>query len=114
STSRLLHLVKTDCALQTTTQMAFWLAPGEMSGPNRAKNSTTRSNHLLTKRVTIASEETPPVIRYNVTFGVPIGEQRRTAVFEAVTGYMPAEFSQFWKYNPETAQLEPLSDGPGE
>ena len=27
---------------------------------------------------------------------------------------MPAEFEQFWKLNPQTGQLQPLDDGPGE
>ena len=27
---------------------------------------------------------------------------------------MPAEFSRFWKFNPKSGELEPLSDGPGE
>jgi hypothetical protein len=114
STSRLLHLVATANSLQTTSQMAFWLAPGEKSGSNLAKNTTRRSNHLLTKRVTIGEKGFPHVIQYNVTFSLPVGERHKVAVFEALTGYMPAKFSKFWIYNVETKQREPLSDGPGE
>jgi hypothetical protein len=114
STSRLLHLVTTDHALQTTTQMAFWLAPGERSGPNLAKNEAPLSNHLLAKRVKIGHGQMAQVIEYDVSFRVPIGERHALAVFEALTGYMPAEFEKFWKYNPQLAELEPLSDGPGE
>ncbi len=114
STSRLLQMVTTNNSLQTTTQMAFWLAPDETSGGHPAKNTTLLSNHLLTKRVTIGYRDLPQVIQYDVTFSVPIGESHTYAQFEAVTGYMPAEFSRFWKYNASTNELEALTDGPGE
>ena len=114
SASRLLHLLATNNLLQTTTQMAFWLAPDEKSGPNLAKNTTVLSNHLLTKRVRIGYRDLPHVIQYDVAFHLPVGERHTHAVFEAVTGYMPAEFSAFWKFNPQTGELEPLTDGPGE
>jgi hypothetical protein len=114
STSRLLHQVVAGDALQTTTQMAFWLAPGEKSGPNPAKNAERLSNHLLTKRVKIGFRDMPHVIEYEATFSVPIGERHTEAVFEALTGYMSAEFERFWRFNPESNVLEPLSDGPGE
>ena len=114
STSRLLHLTTTDRSLQTTSQMAFWLRPGELSGGHPAKNRTALSNHLLTKRVTIGWRDLPHVIVYDVTFHLPIGEDHSYAQFEAVTGYMPERFSRFWKYNPTTQQFESLSDGPGE
>jgi hypothetical protein len=114
STSRLLHALATPNALQTTTQVAFWLAPEERSEDNAAKNTTRLSNHLLTKRVTIGSRDLPIVIDYDVTFSVPIGERHTLGVFEALTGYMPAEFEKFWRFNPESGELEAFSDGPGE
>jgi hypothetical protein len=115
STSRLLHLVADKNRLQTTSQMAFWLAPGQKSqGVHLAKNLTTLSNHLLTKRVQIGWKDLPNVIAYDVTFGLPINEEHRYAQFEVVTGYMPPEFEVFLKFNPESGECEPLSDGPGE
>lgn len=114
STSRLLHLLTTKDSLQTTTQMAFWLQPGEKSAGNPAKNTAPLSNHLLTKRVKIGWRDMPHVIQYDVTFHVPIGEAHTLAQFEAVTGYMPASFSKFWKFNPDSHEFEPLTDGPGE
>lgn len=113
STSRLLHLVAEDNVLQTTTQMAFWLTPDEESQGNPAKNQAVLSNHLLTKRVTIG-EPFPQAIRYDVTFHVPVGERHTHAVFEVVTGYMPAEFETFWAFDTASGELVPLSDGPGE
>lgn len=114
STSRLLHLVAARDRLQTTNQMAFWLLPGERSSGNLAKNAGPLSNHTLTKRVTIGFENLPQVIQYQVTFGLPVNEHHTYAQFEAVTGYMPARFERFWKYNTATQSLEALSDGPGE
>ena len=114
SSSRLLHLVARDNFLQTTNQMAFWLSPTGKSAGNPAKNLTVVSDHLLTKRVQIGYKQMPNLIQYDVSFGVPVGEKHSYAQFEAVTGYMPAEFDAFWGYNNQTKELEPLSDGPGE
>ena len=114
SSSRLLRLMAGSNSLETTAQMAFWLAPGEKSGANPAKNTTVLSEHLLTKHVQIGCKNLPNVIQYNVIFRVPAGERHQRAVFEAVTGYMPPEFERFWKFNAATGDLEPLSDGPGE
>jgi hypothetical protein len=114
STSRLLHYIAQNNRLQTTNQMAFWLQPGELSDGHPAKNTTRLSNHLLTKRVTIGYLDLPNVIQYDVTFGLPIDELHKYAQFEAVTGYMPAEFRRFVKFNAATGAFESLSDGPGE
>lgn len=114
SSSRLLHLVATDRELQTTTQMAFWLAPDEESNSQPARNTTVLSNHLLTKRVRIGCDDLPHVIPYDVTFSIPVGERHTHAVFEAATGYMPDEFETFWRLRGDSEELAPLSDGPGE
>ena len=126
SSSRLLRMHVEPSALETTTQMAFWLAPGEKAGPSLAKSTTVLSNHLLTKRVRIGYKNLPHVISYDVTFQVPKGERHHQAVFEALTGYMPPEFDRFWQFNAKTGELEPLpstrwrgtaggwSPGPGE
>jgi hypothetical protein len=114
SSSRLLHLIAKDNQLQTTSQMAFWLSPTGKSLGHPAKNTTILSNHLLTKRVQIGYRDLPNVVQYDVTFGLPVGEKHTYAQFEAVTGYMPIAFSKFWALNPQTQQLESLTDGPGE
>lgn len=114
STSRLLHSLTTSNSLQTTTQMAFWLAPGEKSEGHPALNTSKRSNHLLTKRVQIGLPGLPQVIRYDVTFSTPIDERHKFAQFEALTGYMPEAFCSFWTFRPETGELDPISEGPGE
>ena len=114
SSSRLLRMHVEPNVLATTTQMAFWLAPGEKSGPNLAKNTTIVSNHLLTKSIRIGYKDLPHVIPYDVVFQVPKGERHHQAVFEALTGYMPPEFDRFLQFNAKTGELEPLSFGPGE
>ena len=114
TSSRLLSLRAGSNELQTVTQMAFWLAPGETSGSNPAKNTTILSHYLLTKRVHIGYKKLPHVIAYDVTLKFPTGERNKQAVIEALTGYMPPEFSQFFTFDPHTYDLDPLSDGPGE
>jgi hypothetical protein len=114
SSSRLLHWRVGPNSLQTLTQMAFWLSPGEKSGPNLAKNTAILSDHLLTKRVGIGYKDLPHVITYDVVFSLPMDERHTHAVFEALTGYMPPAFREFRQFSPQTGELEPLSDGPGE
>jgi len=100
--------------LSTVSQMAFWLRPGKKSGDNLAKNKTLLSNHQLKKTISIGAHGLPHAISYHVTFNIPPGERHRHAVFEAVTGYMPSEFSKFHAYDVKAQKLLPLSDGPGE
>jgi len=114
SSSRLLFLRVDLAGLQTVTQMAFWLAPGEESGGALAKNTSVLSDHLLTKRVRIGYKDLPHVIQYDTTFSLSIGERHNLAVIEAATGYMPAEFERFLQFNPQSGKLESLGDGPGE
>ena len=114
SSSQLIRLDATRNRLKTLSRMAFWLAPGEASGENLAKNTTVVSQHLLRKRVTIGVRHRSQLIGYDVTFTLPKGETHEQAVFKSLTGYMPAEFSRFWHYDFAKKALMPLSDGPGE
>ncbi len=66
----------------------------------RPKTRSILSNHLLTKRLTIGLPDLPRVIRAEVTFTLPVGERHTHGVFEALTGYMPAEFSRFHTLSP--------------
>jgi hypothetical protein len=114
SSSVLLALKADGAVLETRTRMAFWLKPGEQSGGRLAKNTTVLSEHVLAKKVTIGFRDLPQVIEYVVTFTVPAGERHAAATFEALTGYMPREFSRFLAYDPATRTTAALSDGPGE
>lgn len=114
SSSKLLKLDAQGNELRTTNQMAFWLKPGEESGGFPALNRTILSNHLLAKHVRIGCEGLPHAIEYVVTFTLPADEKHTRAQFETLTGYMPPEFSQFWRFDPAQAKLLELSYGPGE
>ena len=118
STSRLLWLSAKGRELTTVNQMAFWLRPGQQSGGHPAKNTTALSNHLLEKQVQIGAPGLPlpardHAIRYEVIFTLPAGERHSKGTFEALTGYMPAEFCTFHGLA-EDGSLVPLDDGPGE
>lgn len=111
STSQLLALAGRGAALETRTRMAFWLAPGERSAGQLARNREPLSRHILAKKVVIGPDG---ILQYDVTFEIPEGEPHTTAQFEALTGYMPPEFSVFHRFDRAAGRLEPLSDGPGE
>jgi len=114
SSSQLLSIRAVGNRLATTSRMAFWLNPGENSSGNPAKNLTVTSNHVLSKEVTLGVNGRPHLIGYDVTFTLPQDERHHEAVFESLTGYMPEVFKQFWRFDPKSRKLEPLSDGPGE
>jgi hypothetical protein len=114
STSRLWSLRAEGNRLETLTQMAFWLRPDGRSQGHPARNTTALSNHWLKKTVTIGVDGRPNVIAYDATFVVPEGERHTYGQFEAVTGYMPAEFSAFFRFDRATGKLVTLDPGPGE
>lgn len=114
SSSKLLSLSADGPELRSTTQMAFWLAPGEKSSGRAALNDKVLSEHLVSKHARIGYKKLAHVIEYEVTFTVPKGERHTYAQFEALTAYMPSEFAKFWKFSPGVGKLEELSDGPGE
>jgi hypothetical protein len=114
SSSKLLSMRFDAAELRGTTQMAFWLKPGEKSEGHPARNDKVLSDYQVSKRVRIGYKEWPHAIEYEVAFLVPEGEKHTYAQFEAVTGYMAAEFSRFWKYDVASGELKPLDDGPGE
>ena len=114
SSSKLLKIRASSTELTTETQPAFWLAPGEESSGRPALNTRVLSEHRIAKRVRIGFGELANVVEYEATFTVPSGEGHRFAQFEAVTGYMPAEFEKFYKLDIATGTLSPLDDGPGE
>jgi hypothetical protein len=114
SSSKLWYLQTDGAELKTTTQMAFWLAPGEKSSGRPALNNQVLSDHFVSKRVRIGYKGLAHVIEYEVTFTVPKGERHTYAQFEALTAYMPPEFDRFWTFRPDTGTLAELDDGPGE
>ena len=114
STSKLLKIKASGNLLETTNQMAFWLKPNEKSDGHPALNKKMLSDHLISKRVSIGYKSFPHAVDYEVVFTLPKGEHLTYAQFEALTGYMPSEFSRFWRFLPDTGKLAELDDGPGE
>jgi hypothetical protein len=114
STSRLLKMEVGENELASTVRMAFWLAPGEESFGRPGLSPAKLSDHRLSKNVRIGWGDVQNVVRYKVTFHVAPNEPHRYAQFEALTGYMPEEFSEFWYWRPAEGDLRRLDDGPGE
>jgi hypothetical protein len=120
TSSMLLDAHTHDATLETTLRMAYWLAPdeaykaacGQHKDIHAAQNKEVLSPDTLLKQVTVGYQGLPNVIDYLVTLNV--GEAHESAAVEAVTGYMPPEFSLFLTFDPATSQLAPLSEGPGE
>lgn len=114
SSSQLLYASSTANSLHTQAKMAFWLLPGEdygrtcgsRPGFTTAQNTTVTSEHILEKNVTIGFNGIQNVIDYQITFHIP--ENRTSATFEALTGYMPAQFSRFLTYDPANGTASAL------
>lgn len=115
STSLLTGLTLGADRLETRTQMAYWMRPGETAG-NCPKGpgpySSPRSGDVLAKRVILGAEGVANAIAYRATFTT--AQAHAQATFEAATAYMPGAFNRFLTYDPATGALEPLSAGPGE
>lgn len=114
STSELLALKAEKNTLTTNVRMAFWLAPGEKSDKFPALNDKPLSGHTVEKRVVVGSGKFANAIEYTVTFRGPNSETHTYAQYEALTGYLPAEFGVFRTWNPKDGKLAKLDDGPGE
>jgi hypothetical protein len=115
SSSNLHRFQASGSELTSISRMAFWLAPGEKTPDGQpARNDKILSDHWLTRRVRLGYKDLPHAIDYEVTFTVPDGEKHRFAQFEALTGYVPAEFEVFHAFDPASEKLSPLDDGPGE
>ena len=114
STSRLESLSVKDGVLSTRTRMAFWLAPGMKSHGQLAQNTAPLSEHVLAKQVRIGRPGMDHVLDYKVTFTVPADRPHRYLQFEALTGYMPATFSEEHRFDAKTATLVPVPRKNGE
>jgi hypothetical protein len=114
SSSRMLQIQARGNRLETFSQPAFWLNPGETSGGKPARNKTVLSNDRLRKRVVIGYKNLPHAIDFQVTVSLAAEDRNTRCVIEAVTGYMPPEFDQFQVFDPRTGKLASIDDGPGE
>ncbi len=114
STSRLEFLQVKDGVLATRTRMAYWLVPGMKSHGHLAQNQEKLSAHVLAKQVRIGRPGMDHVLDYRVTFTVPADRPHRFLQFEALTGYMPAAFSEALSFDAKVGALVPRSRRNGE
>jgi hypothetical protein len=114
STSRLEAISVKDGSLSTRTRMAFWLAPGMSSQGHVAQNTTLLSDHVLRKKVRIGRPGMDHVLDYKVNFTVPGDRPHKYLQFEALTGYMPAMFSEEHRIDAKTGTLVSLPRQNGE
>jgi hypothetical protein len=114
STSRLLDIQAAGDTLSTRTQMAFWLAPGERSSGQPALNEKRLSDFIVEKHVHIGHAALANVLEYTATFSFPPAARSPFVQVEAVTGYMPAEFDHFYRFESKSGTLEPISSVSGE
>jgi hypothetical protein len=114
STSQLEFLSAREGLLETRTRMAYWLAPGMKSHGQLAQNTSLLSDHVLAKQVRIGRPGMDHVLDYKVTFTVPSDRPHKYLQFEALTGYMPASFSDESRFDPKSATLLPVPPGNGE
>lgn len=100
-------------SLRTTTRAAFWLSPfedyGHQCSPNRmerrAQNRVRLSDYLISKTVQF-SDTIVNLLSVDIEFRFP--EARRTASIEALTAYLPKEFTSFFSYDPAARKLTTL------
>jgi len=114
STSRLEFLQVKDGVLATRTRMAYWLVPGMKSHGQPAQNQEKLSAHVLAKQVRIGRPGMDHVLDYRVTFTVPADRPHRFLQFEALTGYMPATFSEALSFDAKAGTLVPRARRNGE
>lgn len=97
STSLLVYSASNLTSMSTTVNAALWLQNHQLSGD------------LISKQVTIGYQGHPDVIEYNTQFTVM--SDHTTATFEALTGYLPTNFNQFWFQRIGTLVLTPVPPG---
>lgn len=114
SSSILQSISSSGIALQTSTQMAYYLQPGESvpadhcgNGATTGQNTTIVSNDVVSKTVTIGASGIPNLIGYDVTFNISGSHSQET--LEAVADYMQPSFSVYLSYDPLSKTLSNLS-----
>jgi hypothetical protein len=120
SSSKLLRVRARGRVLETETDMAFWLAPGQAypqgCGDRKqfvaAYNRAIRDSYIARKRITLGVPGVENAVEYVAEFGIPY--QHESATYELATAYMPPDFTAFFTFDPASGAVTALSDGPGE
>lgn len=93
--------------ITTTTQLAYWLGPGESGfcsgGVSSAVNDTVLSGHILEKTIEIGYQGMENVISFTAVVTLP--EEYSSIQLEIPTGYLTYEFNNYWLYDPISDEL---------
>jgi len=93
--------------ITTTTQLAYWLGPGESGfcsgGVSSAINDTVLSGHILEKTIEIGYQGMENVISFTAVVTLP--EEYSSIQLEIPTGYLTYEFNNYWLYDPISDEL---------
>ncbi len=95
--------------LTTTTRPAYWLAPGQMgfcdNGVTAPVNTAPLSDDLLQKSITIGYGGIDNVIAFDAT--ITLARDHTNFMVEIPTGYLTADFTQYWRFDPSSGELSP-------
>jgi len=112
SSSRLMSWRATDRTLESKTDMAFWMAPGDrhqLPGcggtweGNIAQNTAKLDGYLLSKAITLG-EPIANAMRYDTTFHIP--SRKKSGRFVPVVIHLPQVFSAIYTWSPEEGLRE--------
>lgn len=114
TSSLLLSISNAGNVLRTETRPAFWLAPGQNYGRpcsprtrlTTAQNQIVLSDYRIARTTSFYGPAIPNLIRADVTFTIP--EKHNMASIEALTGYLPARFNNWFQYDRASGKLERL------
>ncbi|MEM8539733.1 MAG: peptidoglycan-binding domain-containing protein [Pseudomonadota bacterium] len=102
--------------LSTSTQAAYWTAPGETgfcdSGTKQAVNKKALSDHTLNKEITIGYQGIENAILFDATLKLP--RDHSWLGLEFPTAYLTSEFNTFWRYDPQRKALERSQSEPAQ
>jgi hypothetical protein len=115
TSSRLQRGVVVENVLRTSSHMAYWVRKGHHSETCGKPLNDGASSPVSSTRLSKTVRFLPGydnVLEHRITFD--LARPRASAVIEVLTAYMPDRFDTFYRYDPISDRLEPLSDGPGE
>jgi hypothetical protein len=100
--------------LRTVTRPAFWLSPGEDYGhactglrpEHAAQNRTVLSDYRIARTTRFFGPRDPHLLMIEMAFTIPDAHQSLS--IEALTGYLPPQFTAFYSYAPATRTLTAL------
>lgn len=111
SSSVLKSLSNAGNILNSQTQAAFWLAPGQVDFSGcTAVNKTVLSNYLISTNAYFYGAAIPNLMIVNTSFYIP--ENDSAVTVEALTAYVPPSFGYFLEYNRDTRTLTKLNPDP--